>query len=49
MHLERSTYELLQILTISLTDKAHLRELFEKTYFNDVKKQYCPLIQGLFN
>ena len=37
MRLERSTYEVLQILSISLTDKTHLRDLFDKTNFNDVK------------
>ena len=42
MHLERSTYEVLQILSISLTDKTPLRELFEKTNFNDVKDQSAP-------
>ena len=49
MHLERSTYEVLQILSISLTDKTPLRELFEKTYSNDVKEQFGPLIPGLFD
>ena len=49
MHLERSTYEVLQILGISLTDKTPLRELFEKTNFNDVKEQFGPLIPGLFD
>ena len=49
MHLERSTYEVLQILSISLTDKTPLRELFEKTNFNDVKEQFGPLIPGLFD
>lgn len=49
MHLERSTYEVLQILSISLTDKTPLRELFEKTNFNDVKEQFDPLIPGLFD
>ena len=39
MHLERSTYEVLQILSISLTDKTSLRDLFNKTDYNDVKKQ----------
>ena len=38
MRLERSTYEVLQILSISLTDKTPLKELFEKTKFNDVKR-----------
>jgi hypothetical protein len=49
MELERSTYEVLQILSASLTDKTPLRELFEKTDFNKVKEQFDPLIPGLFN
>lgn len=49
MRLERSTYEVLQILSISLTDKTPLKELFEKTKFNDVKEQFGPLIPGLFD
>ena len=49
MHLERSTYEVLQILSISLTDKTPLQELFKKTNFNDVKDQFNPLIPGLFD
>ena len=49
MHLKRSTYEVLQILSISLTDKTPLRELFDKTIFNDVKEQLVPLIPGLFD
>ena len=39
MHLERSTYEVLQILSISLTDKTNLRDLFNKTDYNDVKER----------
>ena len=49
MLLKRSTYEVLQILSISLTDKTPLRELFDKTYSNDVKEQFGPLIPGLFD
>ena len=49
MRLERSTYEVLQILSISLTDKAHLRDLFDKTNFNDVKELDYPLFKGLFD
>ena len=49
MKLERSTYEVLQILSISLTDKTPLRELFEKTEFNHVKERFGPLIPGLFD
>ena len=40
MKLKRSTYEVLQILSISLTDKTLLRDLFDKTNFNDVKDLY---------
>ncbi len=39
MHLERSTYEVLQILSISLTDKTNLRDLFNKTDYNDIKER----------
>ena len=42
MKLNRSTYEVLQILGISLTDKTPLRILFSKTKFNDVIEQ-CGL------
>ena len=48
MRLERSTYEVLQILSISLTDKTPLLDLFKKTNFNEVKEQLGPLIPGLF-
>ena len=49
MQLKCSTYEVLQILSMSLTDKTPLRELFDKTYSNDVKEQSGPLIPGLFD
>lgn len=49
MRLNRSTYEVLQILSISLMDKTPLQELFNKTNFNDVKEQFNPLISGLFD
>ena len=39
MRLERSTYEVLQILSISLTDKTPLRNLFNKTDYHDVKER----------
>lgn len=38
MQLKRSTYEVLQILSISLTNKTNLRDLFDKTNFNNVKE-----------
>lgn len=49
MQLERSTYEVLQILSISLTDKTCLKELSEKTNFNDVKELNSSLFPGLFD
>jgi hypothetical protein len=38
MQLDRSTYEVLQILSISLTDKTPLRDLFDKTKFQNDKR-----------
>ena len=49
MQPERSTYEVLQILSISLTNKTSLKDLFNKTNINDVKEQFDPLIPGLFD
>lgn len=49
MKLKRSTYEVLQILSISLTNKTPLRDLFDKTYSNDVKEQLSPPIPELFD
>lgn len=49
MQLKRSTYEVLQILSISLTDKTNLSDLFDKTDFNDVKEVDYPLLEGLFD
>lgn len=42
MQLKHSTYEVLQTLNISLTDKTNLRES-DKTNFNDNKELNCPL------
>lgn len=36
MELERSIYEIIQILGILLTDKTHLRDLFDKSNFKNV-------------
>jgi|GEM_PF-6502676 len=47
MKLKRLTYGVLQILSISLTDKTHLRDLFDKTNFNNVKDLNEPLIPEL--
>ncbi len=49
MKLERSIYEVLQILGISLTDKTCLRDLFDKSNFkiiNVLSDSYEP---NLFN
>ena len=49
MKLERSIYEVLQILGISLTDKTHLRDLFDKSNFKNVKVLYGSSEPNLFN
>lgn len=49
MKLDRSTYEVLQILSISLTDKTNLRELFSKTKFQNDKERFGPNGPTLFN
>ena len=49
MQLERSTYEVLQILGISLTDKTHLRDLLDKTKSQDVKELFRPDGPNLFD
>lgn len=49
MKLERSTYEVLQILSISLTDKTNLRELFSKTKFQYNKERTDHNGPNLFN
>ena len=49
MQLERSIYEVLQILSISLTDKTHLKDLFDKTKFQYDKEPTNPNGLNLFN
>lgn len=49
MKLERSIYEVLQILGISLTDKTHLRALFDKSNFKNANVLYCSCEPNLFN
>ena len=49
MKLDRSTYEILQILSISLTDKTNLRDLFTKTKFQYDKERNSLNGQNLFN
>lgn len=49
MKLDRSTYEVLQVLSISLTDKTNLRELFSKTKFQYNKERTDLNGPNLFN
>jgi len=49
MQLDRSTYEVLQILGISLTDKTHLRDLFDRTKFQNDKERFRLNEPNLFN
>jgi len=49
MKLERSIYEILQILDISLTDKTRLRDLFDKKNINKVNDLYGSSKPNLFN
>jgi hypothetical protein len=49
MKLERSIYEILQILGISLTDKTHLRDLFDKSNTKNIKELDGSCEPNLFN
>jgi hypothetical protein len=49
MQLDRSTYEGLQILSIALTDKTHLRDLFNRTKFQNDKERFRLNEPKLFN
>jgi hypothetical protein len=49
LKLERSIYETLQILGISLTDKTPIRDLFDKSNFNIFKEHDGSSEPNLFN
>ena len=49
MQLERSVYEVLQILSISLTDKTPIKDLFDKSNLNYLKEPYGSCEPNLFN
>ena len=49
MKLERSIYEVLQIVGISLTDKTHLRDLFDKSNFKNLNVLSGSSKPNLFN
>jgi hypothetical protein len=40
LKIERSTYEILQVLGISILDKTPVRELFTNMNYNDVKEPF---------
>ncbi|MCH5227671.1 MAG: IS4 family transposase [Muribaculaceae bacterium] len=49
MHLDRSTYEVLQILGVSLTDTTHLVDLFDRTKSQNFNVLSDPNGPNLFN
>lgn len=49
LRLDRSTYEVMQILGISLTDKTNLRDLFSRTKFQNDKERFRLNEPNLFN
>lgn len=49
INVERSIYEMLQIVSISLTDTTHLRDLFAKPNYNIVNELDDSTEQNLFN
>jgi len=49
MKLDRSTYEVLQILGVSLTDKTKLQDLFSKTKFQNKKERFGSNEPSLFD
>jgi len=49
MQLDRSVYEVLQILSVSLTDKTSLYDLFNKSDTNNSKELFDSNGQGLFD
>ena len=49
INVERSIYEMLQIVSISLTDTNHLRDLFAKPNYNIVNDLDDSTEPNLFN
>ena len=49
IHIKHSTQEIIQILSMSLTDKTPLSELFDKAKLNNFNDQDSPLLPGLYN
>jgi DNA-binding CsgD family transcriptional regulator len=49
MKLDLTTYEILHILSVSLTSKTHLRDLLDKTNFQNDKELFDSSEPLLFN
>ena len=49
MLLDKGTYKVLQIVNISLTDKTYIRDLFDKTKFQNDKERFGSNGPSLFN
>lgn len=47
--MKRSTNEILQTLSISLTDKTNLRDMFDKANSSDIKELNCHLFEGVLD
>ena len=45
LKIKRSTYEILQIMSASLFDKAHLNELLQSPINKNVKEQKCEQLK----
>jgi len=45
LKVDRSTYEILQILSISLLDKTPINELLTKQDYKDFKELYCKQLK----
>jgi hypothetical protein len=48
MNVDRSIYEMLQIVSVSLTDRVYLRDLFAKPNYNIVNELYGSSEPSLF-
>ena len=45
LKINRSTYEILQIMSASLFDKTHLNELLQSPVYKNVKEQKCEQLK----
>ena len=45
LKINRSTYEMLQIMSVSLFDKTHLNDLLQSTDSKNVKEQKCEQLK----